>query len=211
MLKLLCCPFSLVLFIYIQSEACWFVGVTWPALIGGFISLPSQAVNPATPSLGVTVLHPQLLPLGILVYPSVALETWGLDHHALFTHFTLANIFSWTRMQMGEDQPKNVFKDWKNILGYDLDMTEMRKWGWLFSLKPGLWVHVWVVVFLCIPPKMQTKPPLAELYIWMSKCYALSTQFIFNSFFVWIFVWLCFNLKLLLSKLRLFDWLFVLI
>ncbi len=144
MLKFLCCPFSLVLFIYSQTEACWFVGVTWPALIwGGGYLFPSQAMNPATPSLWVTVLHPQLLPLGILVYPSVALETWGFDHHALFTHLSLKNIFSGTRMQMGKDNP---------------------------------------------PQKMQTKPPLAELFLWVSKCYALSTQSVFEFFFVWIFV-----------------------
>lgn len=134
MLKLLRCPFSLVLFIYNQSEACWFVGVTWPALIFFFF----LAVNPATPSLGDNF------------FP---LASWFI-HMLLWKHGGLI-------MQMREDQPKNWFKEWKkkNSLGYD--SAEMRKLRLIVLTKT--WVHVWVIFIflslLCIPPKMETNPP----------------------------------------------------
>ncbi len=90
MLKLLYCPFSLVLFIYSQT-GCWFVGVTWPALIwgGGGIFFPARqwTLQPRPSGSQLSILNFFLLASwfihlllwkhgGLIIMPSSPISHW---------------------------------------------------------------------------------------------------------------------------------------
>lgn len=127
-LDLLCCPISFVLFVYGQSEV-WFVGVTWPVLVlnGGGRGAHISCQTDSEPCIPVPQGQFSILNLLLLVFPFVSLETWGLEHHIFFSHFSvMKGRCIWrNNNENGGDQHKIWFKDLDKQSGED--SAEMRK------------------------------------------------------------------------------------